>query len=107
MINPPASMKKAAPILALSMLVCGCRLVRTRSQYELYPWEERQLNEQRAQVIESAFDAYRQAHGYYPESLGDLVPDWVDSVPSTVTGVNYEYHAYTLPYSGAPNYWPD
>ena len=57
----------------------------------------------RAGPLGNAVEAYRSAHGGYPASLEDLVPDFVGSIPHEIDGhpIIYERHgsSYGLTFS--------
>jgi len=55
--------------------------------------EAKQVTIERAQPIIKAIDAYRKDHPDEPDSLDDLIPEYLDELPSPlVGGRKWEYH---------------
>jgi hypothetical protein len=48
--------------------------------------------------IVAAIERYYQDTGSYPESLGDLIPHYLDEIPKTTTGHGFAYHLYDNDY---------
>ena len=53
--------------------------------------ETRFATQERAAELISALDHYRTDRGRYPEALGDLIPDYLDQIPLTMKGAEYQY----------------
>lgn len=54
--------------------------------------EEIQRSQEIGDGIIEAIDAYRQAHGGYPDGLDALVPDFIPEIPAPVAGLQvWEY----------------
>ncbi|MFZ5855430.1 MAG: hypothetical protein ACOYZ6_01240 [Chloroflexota bacterium] len=51
-------------------------------------------NKQIAESVINSIDQFQHEHGYLPESLSLLVPDYLASVPLTVRGDNFVYHSF-------------
>lgn len=52
-------------------------------------------DEQKMQTIRSAINEYGTATGYYPGDLYQLVPNYLDALPSTAAGLDFLYDANT------------
>jgi hypothetical protein len=66
-----------------------------KRRYEAY------IGDMQMQMIAVAIEEYHKDHGDYPESLKDLVPDYMDKVPHTITGqeIRYRKSDYYYPYN--------
>lgn len=55
--------------------------------------EAKQITIERAQPIIHAIDAYRSAHSDEPDALDDLIPEYLDELPSPLVGGQaWEYY---------------
>ena len=69
---------------------------------------EANISDKQMQMIAVAIEEFHKDHGDYPESLKDLVPDYMDKVPHTITGqeivyLKSDYDIYNLLFDLA--YW--
>jgi hypothetical protein len=48
-------------------------------------------NEKIGEQIINALYTYKQAHGVFPNTLNDLVPDYLDEIPKTKGGHDFSY----------------
>ena len=89
-------MKKhlAATCIVLLLSVTTLVLIWPRSTAnDRWDDEAKQITIERAQPIIHAIDAYRAAHPDEPDSLNDLIPEYLDELPSPlVGGQKWQYH---------------
>jgi hypothetical protein len=52
------------------------------------------LAQERADAIVAALGQYKEHHGVYPKQLGDLVPDYMDTVPSAKRTLLFNHFLY-------------
>jgi hypothetical protein len=58
--------------------------------------EEIKINQEKGAKIIDALNRYEQVHGQFPETLHDLTPNFLDEIPKTVDGSDFEYQLYNL-----------
>ncbi|OON70095.1 hypothetical protein B0919_04965 [Hymenobacter sp. CRA2] len=52
----------------------------------IWHWQEQRTQHRAARIVQQ-LDAYRRAHGHYPDSLAQLAPHYLPQVPTTAQGV--------------------
>ena len=57
-----------------------------------------------ASALISAIESYRSAHGLYPATLEDMIPDYLAGVPHLRNGSSYEYERISQRYQLTFNY---
>jgi hypothetical protein len=67
------------------------RLTQTLSPLDKKRRYEARISYKQMQMIAIAIDEYYSNKGSYPNSLKDLVPDYLDNVPRTITGQEIRY----------------
>jgi len=76
--------KTSTPVILYELTETSTPLDKKR-RYEAH------ISYKQMQMIAVAIDEYNNDHGSYPDSLKDLVPDYLDKVPHTITGQEIIY----------------
>jgi hypothetical protein len=78
-----------------------------KSHTKIYPWlllggfsafiafgllkpihkQQKAITDQRAERIISSLEEYKSTHGFYPDSLNELAPEYLEKIPSTAFGL--------------------
>jgi hypothetical protein len=66
---------------SIAILLSACRL----------GIEVESINKERAEIIISALYEYEGEHNSFPNELSDLVPDYLEEIPTTTGGQTYFY----------------
>lgn len=77
------------------------RLSETPSPLDKKRRYEANIGDKQMQMIAVAIEEYYSDQGDYPESWKDLVPDYMNKLPSTITGqeITYRKSDYYYPYN--------
>ena len=78
--------RTAATVLLLTLMLLIPSCGKSISQAE-----EIEDSQNRAKPIIAAIERYRQDQGMYPSLLQDLVPEYMEAIPKTITGRSYSY----------------
>jgi hypothetical protein len=76
-------------LLVILFLLCGCN-----SCYKTDWLTEIKDGKERSYQIIEALEKYRFEKGRYPSSLSDLLPVYLQSIPSTTTNQKFQYFIY-------------
>jgi hypothetical protein len=73
-------------VLCIMLFLSSCVFGRMNSR------SEESINKVQGNELISAIKTYEMNYGFPPTELKNLIPDYVDSIPSTYSGKPFEYH---------------
>jgi len=90
--------KKIVLLLFISLLFSSCL---SRDVHE--------INRARSELIISALYDYKMNNGHFPKDLDELVPNYMESIPSPIKGSEFYYtsnsvHGFRLSYTVSPKF---